>query len=155
MKGSNTGVYVGMMCDDWAQITSRDWDLVQTYQATGTSRAIVSNRVSYFFDWHGPSMTIDTACSSSLVAVHQAVAALRSGESPMAVVAGTNLILSPGKLASAFSRFLSPRLPMVTDKQECGLPRAIYACCRRRVRARCGMLRQMATPGVKVLPRSS
>ncbi|KAE8858945.1 hypothetical protein PTNB73_08425 [Pyrenophora teres f. teres] len=109
MKGSNTAVYVGLMCDDWAQITGRDWDLIPTYQATGTSRAILSNRVSYFFDWHGPSMTIDTACSSSLVAVHQAVAALRSGESPMAVVAGTNLILSPGMwIAESNLRMLSP-----------------------------------------------
>lgn len=100
MKGSNTAVYVGLMCDDWSQLTGRDWELTPTYAATGTSRAIFSNRVSYFFDWHGPSMTIDTACSSSLVAVHQAVAALRSGESPIAVAAGTNLILSPGKLSS-------------------------------------------------------
>jgi hybrid polyketide synthase/nonribosomal peptide synthetase ACE1 len=115
MKGSNTAVYAGLMCDDWAQITARDWDVIPTYQATGTSRAILSNRISYFFDWHGPSMTIDTACSSSLVAVHQAMAALRSGESPVAVVAGTNLILSPGKLVSAFSEFLSPRWPMVTE----------------------------------------
>ncbi|KAF1957271.1 hypothetical protein CC80DRAFT_592570 [Byssothecium circinans] len=109
MKGSKTAVYVGLMCDDWAQITGRDWDLIPTYQATGTSRAIFSNRVSYFFDWHGPSMTIDTACSSSLVAVHQAMAALRSGESPMAVVAGTNLILSPGMwIAESNLRMLSP-----------------------------------------------
>lgn len=98
LRGSPTAVYVGVMCDDWAQISNRDWDLVQTYAATGTSRCIISNRISYFFDWHGPSMTIDTACSSSLVCVHQAVQALRSGESRVAIAAGANLILSPGKL---------------------------------------------------------
>lgn len=86
------------MCDDWSQMNSRDWDLVPTYAATGTSRAVVSNRVSYFFDWHGPSMTIDTACSSSLVAVHEGVNALRRGESPIVVAAGANMILSPGEL---------------------------------------------------------
>lgn len=86
------------MCDDWSQISNRDWDLTQIYAATGTSRCIISNRISYFFDWHGPSMTIDTACSSSLVCVHQAVQALRSGESRVAIAAGANLILSPGKL---------------------------------------------------------
>lgn len=97
------------MCDDWAQLTGRDWDLTPTYSATGTSRAILSNRVSYFFDWHGPSMTIDTACSSSLVAVHQAMSVLRNGESPIAVVAGTNLILSPGMwIAESNLRMLSP-----------------------------------------------
>ena len=86
------------MCDDWAQMNSRDWHLVPTYAATGTSRAVVSNRVSYFFDWHGPSMTIDTACSSSLVAVHEGVNALRRGDCPIVVAAGANMILSPGEL---------------------------------------------------------
>lgn len=61
----------------------------------GTARSIVSNRVSYFFDWHGPSLTVDTACSSSLVAVHQAVQALRSGDVRVALAAGTNLLLGP------------------------------------------------------------
>lgn len=94
-------MYVGMMCDDWAQIVNRDWDLAPTYAATGDSRAIISNRVSYFFDWHGPSMTIDTACSSSLVAVHQGVTALRNGECPIAIAAGANLIVAPGEFLLA------------------------------------------------------
>ena len=98
LRGSSTAVYVGLMCDDWSGMLGRDWDSFPTYTATGISRSIMSNRVSYFFDWHGPSMTIDTACSSSLVAVHQAVQTLRSGESRVAIAAGANLILSPGKL---------------------------------------------------------
>lgn len=61
----------------------------------GVARSMVSNRISYFFDWHGPSLTVDTACSSSLVALHQAVQSLRSGEVTVAVAAGTNLLLGP------------------------------------------------------------
>lgn len=95
LRGSPTAVFVGMMCDDWNAMVSRDWESMPTYAATGLARSIVSNRISYFFDWHGPSMTIDTACSSSLVSVHQAVQTLRSGESTVAIAAGTNLILSP------------------------------------------------------------
>ena len=102
LRGSNTAVYLGVMCDDWCQVVHRDWDLLPTYAATGTSRAIMSNRISYFFDWHGPSATIDTACSSSLVAVHQAISALRSGESPVAVAAGANLMLAPGEFFECF-----------------------------------------------------
>ncbi|KAJ5938931.1 hypothetical protein N7466_002065 [Penicillium verhagenii] len=56
---------------------------------------MVSNRVSYFFDWHGPSLTVETACSSSLVALHQAVQSLRSSEVTVVVAAGTNLLLGP------------------------------------------------------------
>ncbi|KAK4033573.1 BcPKS5, polyketide synthase [Parachaetomium inaequale] len=96
LRGSDTAAYVGLMCDDWAQVMARDWDQLPTYVATGVSRAIVANRLSYFFDWRGPSMTIDTACSSSLVAVHQGVTALRNGECRVAVAAGVNLILAPG-----------------------------------------------------------
>ncbi|KAI1177826.1 putative polyketide synthase [Nemania sp. FL0916] len=95
LAGSQTGVYVGLMCGDFQNYLQRDIDSMPTYMGTGTARSIVSNRISYFFDWHGPSMTIDTACSSSLVAVHEAVQLLRSGESDVAVAAGSNLILSP------------------------------------------------------------
>lgn len=95
LAGSQTGVYVGLMCGDYSEHLQRDVDVLPTYMPTGTARSIISNRVSYFFDWHGPSMTIDTACSSSLVAVHQAVQLLRSGESEVAIAAGANLILGP------------------------------------------------------------
>jgi hybrid polyketide synthase/nonribosomal peptide synthetase ACE1 len=97
LQGTKTAVYVGMMCDDWSAMVQKDIDALPMYAGTGTARSIVSNRLSYFFDWHGPSMTIDTACSSSLVAVHEAVRVLRSRESNVAIAAGTNLILSPGR----------------------------------------------------------
>ncbi|KAH7043968.1 polyketide synthase [Macrophomina phaseolina] len=109
LRGSSTACYVGQMCDDWSGIMMRDWDSLPQYTATGISRSIMSNRVSYFFDWHGPSMTIDTACSSSLVAVHEAVQTLRSGDSNVAVACGANLILSPGMyIAESKLKMLSP-----------------------------------------------
>ncbi|KAL4783545.1 acyl transferase domain-containing protein [Aspergillus varians] len=72
LHGSDTAVYVGVMGGDYADMLNRDPDSFPTYFATGTARSILSNRVSYFFDWHGPPMTIDTACSPSLVALHLA-----------------------------------------------------------------------------------
>ncbi|KAI9927011.1 hypothetical protein MW887_003392 [Aspergillus wentii] len=95
LRGSDTGVYVGVMYVDYEALQFRDLQHIPTYLAIGTARSIVSNRVSYFFDWHGPSLTVDTACSSSLVALHQAMQALRSGEVKVALAAGTNLLLGP------------------------------------------------------------
>lgn len=109
LHGSDTAVYVGVMGGDYADMLNRDPDAFPTYFATGTARSILSNRVSYFFDWRGPSMTIDTACSSSLVALHLAVRQLRSGESKVAVVAGANLILGPEPyIAESKLKMLSP-----------------------------------------------
>ncbi|KAI8251965.1 beta-ketoacyl synthase domain-containing protein [Colletotrichum sp. SAR11_239] len=95
LKGSDTAVYVGIMTHDFELTKVGDLDAIPTYLATGAATSIASNRLSYFYDWHGPSMTIDTACSSSLVAVHHAVQQLRSGTSKVAVAAGANLMLSP------------------------------------------------------------
>ncbi|KAI9776743.1 MAG: putative Hybrid PKS-NRPS biosynthetic cluster [Geoglossum umbratile] len=95
LRGSDTAVYIGLMCGDYADLMLRDPEAFPTYIATGTARSIMSNRVSYFFDWHGPCMTIDTACSSSLVAVHHAVQTLRSGNSRIAIAGGSNLCLGP------------------------------------------------------------
>ncbi|KAF2208880.1 hypothetical protein CERZMDRAFT_70454 [Cercospora zeae-maydis SCOH1-5] len=109
LQGSTTAVYVGVMCDDYSDVVYNDGESIPKYAATGTARSILSNRVSYFFDWTGPSMTIDTACSSSLVGVHQAVQVLRSGESNLAVAAGSNLIFGPKMLiAESNLNMLSP-----------------------------------------------
>ncbi|KAF3759881.1 hypothetical protein M406DRAFT_269792 [Cryphonectria parasitica EP155] len=95
LRGSDTAVYTGTMSVDFLDSFTRDPDAMPRYLATGVNRAILSNRVSYFFDWHGPSMTIDTACSSSLVALHQGVHTLRLGESRVALACGTQVILNP------------------------------------------------------------
>ncbi|UKZ48067.1 putative Hybrid PKS-NRPS biosynthetic cluster [Trichoderma virens] len=100
MQGSDTCVYVGSMTGDYHEMLMRDPQDMPKYMATGTARSILSNRISYFFDWRGPSMTIDTACSSSLVAVHEAVQALRLGTSKVACAAGANLILGPEMMIS-------------------------------------------------------
>ncbi|CAG8959745.1 hypothetical protein HYFRA_00001651 [Hymenoscyphus fraxineus] len=100
LRGSSTAVFVGCMSYDYQYTAIRGIDSLPQYTATGTAASILSNRVSYFYDWRGPSVTIDTACSSSLVALHQAVSALRNGEAEMAVAAGSNLILGPEPFVS-------------------------------------------------------
>ncbi|SCO56459.1 fusarin C cluster-polyketide synthase/NRPS [Fusarium fujikuroi] len=100
LKGSDTAVYVGCMTGDYHEMLMRDPQDMPKYMATGTARSILSNRISYLFDWKGPSMTIDTACSSSLVAVYDAVTALRNGVSKIACAGGANLILGPEMMIS-------------------------------------------------------
>nr|UBX54524.1 polyketide synthase [Aspergillus sp.] len=100
LRGSSTAVFVGCMSYDYHFTAIRGIDSLPQYHGTGTAASILANRVSYFYDWKGPSVTIDTACSSSLVAVHQAVSALRNGEAKMAVAAGSNLILGPEPFVS-------------------------------------------------------
>lgn len=120
MQGSDTAVYVGLMCEEYSAITACDIDQLPTYTATATARSIMSNRVSYFFDWHGPCMTIDTACSSSLVAVHQAVETLRNGTSRVAIAAGSNLLLGPSKSVQRPNPvFLHPALAILLQKCQC------------------------------------
>ena len=74
-------------------------DLVDTllYTTTGNGLTMMSNRLSWFYDLRGPSLTLDTACSSSLVALSLAVQQIRNSnsENRQAIVAGSNLILVP------------------------------------------------------------
>jgi len=88
--GSNTSVYVSGFNHDYLGILNSDPETTVKYKPTGISNSIISNRVSWFFDFKGPSMTIDTACSSSLVALHLAVQSLRSRESTMVSISLTH-----------------------------------------------------------------
>ena len=94
VKGTQVGVFIGSSSNDYQLLAVSDPN-AHPYALTGTSTAIVANRVSYFYDFRGPSIAVDTACSSSLVAVHQAVRSLRTGESDMAVAGGVNMLLAP------------------------------------------------------------
>lgn len=83
IKGSKTSVYAGAFTDDSRAIMNEDPDVLLKYKPTGTSNSIISNRVSWFYDLRGASLTLDTACSSSLVAFHLGCQDLRNGDSEM------------------------------------------------------------------------
>ncbi|MFC4606108.1 polyketide synthase Pks13 [Rhodococcus kronopolitis] len=95
LKGEQVGVFIGSSANDYQLLAVSDPVHAHPYALTGTSTAIVANRVSYYFDFRGPSIAMDTACSSSLVAVHQAVRSLRSGESDLALAGGVNMLVAP------------------------------------------------------------
>jgi polyketide synthase 13 len=95
LRGERVGVYVGSTNNDYSFLSVADPSVAHPYAITGTTSSIIANRVSYFYDFRGPSMTIDTACSSSLVAAHQGVQALRSGEADVAIVGGVNALITP------------------------------------------------------------
>lgn len=109
LRGSRTGVYVGLFIHDYAHMQLSARDLIDAYTGTGTSMSIAANRISYLFDLRGPSIALDTACSSSLVALHQACESLRSGECDAALAGGVNVILRPEMtIAMSKASMLSP-----------------------------------------------
>ncbi|QEP44789.1 SDR family NAD(P)-dependent oxidoreductase [Ectothiorhodospiraceae bacterium BW-2] len=109
LAGSDTGVFIGISTHDYSEWQLADRAQLSPYTAPAQAYSIAANRLSYCFDFHGPSMAIDTACSSSLVALHQAVAALRRGECSLALSGGVNLLLSPTlSIALSQAQMLSP-----------------------------------------------
>jgi 8-amino-7-oxononanoate synthase len=93
--GSNTGVFVGVMANEWAHLHMRDYREITPQDGSGNGYFMTANRLSYQLDLKGPSLAVDTACSSSLVAVHLAAQALRNAECDQAISAGVNLTLTP------------------------------------------------------------
>ncbi|MCC6456109.1 MAG: acyltransferase domain-containing protein, partial [Caldilineaceae bacterium] len=102
MKGSQTGVFVGVTGMDYMQLQFQRTPLpeIDAYFTTGNILNAVAGRVAYTLGFHGPTLAIDTACSSSLTAVHIACQNLRAGETNMAIAGGVNLVLLPEALVS-------------------------------------------------------
>jgi polyketide synthase 13 len=95
LRGQSVGVYIGASTNDYQFLAVSDPTVAHPYAITGTASSIIPNRVSYFYDFRGPSVAVDTACSSSLVAVHQGVQALRAGQADVVVAGGVNALVTP------------------------------------------------------------
>ncbi|WP_084486089.1 polyketide synthase Pks13 [Nocardia beijingensis] len=104
LKGEPVGVFIGSSGNDFMLLAAlglgseRDPNVpvsAEAYAIMGSVSSIIPNRVSYFFDFRGPSVSVDTACSSTLVAVHEAVQALRNGDADLALAGGVNMLLAP------------------------------------------------------------
>ena len=81
--GAKTSVFVGSCFHDYQVLLERDPMISHKYKAPGVSPSILSNRLSWFYDFKGPSLSVDTACSSSLNAFHLACQSILNGESDM------------------------------------------------------------------------
>jgi thioester reductase-like protein len=111
LRGSRTGVYVGLCNNDYAQRFLREPGdpRVDGTLGTGNSYSMAAGRIAYALGLTGPALALDAACASSLLAVHLGVQAIRSGECERAIVGGVNLVLAPNpSLAFARMGVLSP-----------------------------------------------
>ncbi|MBO4368578.1 MAG: SDR family NAD(P)-dependent oxidoreductase [Desulfovibrio sp.] len=95
LSGSDTAVFVGAASPDGGTCHADDICATSPYSMTGTNLSIIANRLSYIYNFHGPSFTLDTACSSSLYALHQACQILAIGGASMAFACGVNVLLAP------------------------------------------------------------
>jgi len=95
VAGSNTSVFAGVFARDYFESLLRDPEQLPRSTLTANGSAMMSNRISHFYDLKGPSLTVDTACSTGITTLHLACQSLREGESKMAVVTTANLLLNP------------------------------------------------------------
>ncbi|XP_049519259.1 fatty acid synthase-like [Dermacentor silvarum] len=97
MRGRNVGVFIGCSDSESEGAIGGDAENVDSYVLLGNNRAIFANRISYSFDFNGPSVAVETACSSTLVALNDAMMAIRTGQCEAAIVGGSLITLKPTK----------------------------------------------------------
>ncbi len=95
MRGTRTAAFVGIATQDYLQLQTADARTADAHTATGCDAGFAAGRLAFYFDWHGPTLSINTLCSSSLVALHAACASLRNQEADCALVAGVNALFWP------------------------------------------------------------
>ncbi|XP_011867181.1 PREDICTED: fatty acid synthase-like, partial [Vollenhovia emeryi] len=113
VRGSRTGVFIGVSRSDTDEVLVRNTDAINGYDLLGNAKTMLANRVSFCFDFNGPSCTVDTACSSDLYALHQAVTAIRMGECDAAIVGGMNLVLLPQRSLQLY------KLTVMSEEGKC------------------------------------
>ncbi|MCA9270495.1 MAG: polyketide synthase, partial [Planctomycetales bacterium] len=94
LRGADVGVYVGISTHDYSNVQSVDASSIDVHTNSGGAFSIAANRISYQFDFRGPSVAVDTACSSALVAVSQAAHAIWAGECVAALAGGVNAVVT-------------------------------------------------------------
>lgn len=108
LAGTRTGVFIGIGNIDYIQVQLTAGCPNDAYVASGNATSIAANRLSYFYDFRGPSVAVDTACSASLTSVHYACTSLRTRECDVALAGGVNLLLSPvGTVSLSQARMMS------------------------------------------------
>lgn len=108
LAGKQISVFTGIQFNDYQRILENN-GIINSHSGTGNAHALISNRISYLFNFKGPSEAIDTACSGSLVAVHRGVRSIQNGESEIAIAGGISLILTPhNHIAASQLGILSP-----------------------------------------------
>lgn len=109
LNGSATAVYMATLSSDYDTVLCRNYGRISASTGTGTANSIIANRLSYFLNLHGPSLTLDTACSGSLLAIDLACRSLRIGESSLAITGGASINLLPkGDVFFSAASALSP-----------------------------------------------
>lgn len=100
VSGERIGVFIGVANLDYKELQEKESYPIEAHYALGVAASVITSRISYYFNFTGPSFPLDTACSSSLNAIHSAIQSIRQGECSMALAGGISLLLTPPRYIS-------------------------------------------------------